>query len=139
VRNRVLIIGLLIGIAGAACDSGLSEESSTTTTFLITPTTSTTTTTIDPAKTCEDIAADAADLMADIVEELDRVGFEEFVDRNRWPAELTDLEQRGGILDQQVSQAGCDPGTVQQAALDAIAGVDPDGRIGEILLELLEG
>ena len=135
----MFIIGLLVGIAGAACDSGTGEESSTTTTFVITTSSSTTTTTIDPAKTCEDIAADAAVLMADIVEELERVGYEEFVDRNRWPAELTDLDQRGSILDQQVEQAGCDPGTVQQAALDAIAGVEPEGRIGEILLELLEG
>ncbi len=133
------MLGAAVAVVVAACTSDGGEETTTTTTFVITTTSSTTTTTIDPAKTCEDIAADAAELMSDIVTELDRIGYEEFVDRNRWPAELTDLEQRGNILDQQVDQAGCDPGTIQQAALDEIAGTDPDGRIPEILLELLTG
>ncbi len=122
----------------SACDGG-TVASTTAPAPTTTTSTSTTTTTVDPSRTCGDVAADAAALLIDIVAELDEVAYSQLTDRASWPPELVDLETRGADLDIQIATLGCDPGTIQLAAVEVLPGMDPEGPMARLLIRILLG
>ena len=98
-----------------------------------------TTTTFDVARACGDLAAEAGDLLEDLIAALERVDAADLLDRARWPDELVALEALGATFDGRAIDLGCDLGAIQSVALARLADVQPDGRIVEFLLELLTG
>jgi hypothetical protein len=126
---RRFAAALIIVMAGAACDGNGGE----TTTL---PTGSTSSTTA-ATEVCADLADEAVDLIEDMVEELENVSYEQLVDRAQWPDDLVSLEERGSAIDAEAVAAGCDPGPIQRAVADAIAQVDAEGGVSELLVELI--
>jgi hypothetical protein len=131
VIRRIPIVLVVLAV-GAGCDAPSAETSTTTTT-----TAPTTTTTLDPGLVCSDLEEIAADLLIEVVHALEEVTVEQFADKARWPEALLRLEADGVALDRAATELGCDPGTIQQAAIAAVAGMDPEGRLAPWLLELL--
>jgi hypothetical protein len=136
VRRRILLLVLVA--ATAACTGDDEPAATTSATPATTPSTvTTTTTTTDPTRLCREIGEDAADLLENIVEELEDVDAAVLIDRDSWPRGLMELQADGEELDRRAAEAGCDPGAIQARALEEVAGSEPDGRAAEMLLDLL--
>jgi hypothetical protein len=132
----VLITTVLVAGCDGAEPASPTEDISTTST---TSSTSTTTTTVDPGLTCDEIGDQAADLLRRILTEVENVDASDLTERERWPAGLVELQAEGRDLDLRVAAAGCDPGTIQETALRVLEDVSPEGRVAEILVEVLTG
>jgi hypothetical protein len=104
---------------------------------LPTTTTSFTTTTL-PEDSCENVTEETAELFEDLVGELNGMTTAEFLDRRRWPERLFYLENAGEQLDARIGVLGCDPGSVQAAALDRVD-VTPESFPAREMVRLLLG
>lgn len=129
---KLLAAALALVLLAASCDSG--DSTPTTTTFV--PTTFVITTTTIPSDTCDNVTADAALFLEELVEVLDETSLDTFTESERWPRELQELRQEGIALDERVGVLGCDAAAVQGGAF-ARADVDPDGPLADRLIELL--
>jgi len=138
---RLTVVVVLLAVGAVACSTGGTRPAGTAPGTSgaagATTTTAASTTTADLAGVCRALAGEASDLLSDLLEVLEGVSYEQVVDPGAWPPELVDLQRRGEDLDEAVAGAGCDPAAVQGAALAEVAGADPQGRIPEILLEVL--
>jgi hypothetical protein len=140
---RLAVVVVLISVGAAACSTGGTRPAGTAPGTSgaagATATTAASTTTADLAGVCRALAGEASDLLSDLLEVLEGVSYEQVVDPAARAPELVDLQRRGEELDDAVAGAGCDPAAVQGVALAEIAGAEPQGRIPEILLEVLSG
>jgi hypothetical protein len=134
---------LLFALGVAACSTGGTSPTASSTdpgspgTTSGTATTAATTTTADLNRVCGAVASDAADLLGDLLEELEGLTSEQVADPGNWPPELAELQRRGEELDEAAAAAGCDPAAIQGVALAEAAEADPQARIPQILLEVL--
>jgi hypothetical protein len=137
VRRSLLLVAAVLLIS--ACDSPAADPEPEQTSSSATTSSSTTTTTIDPALACREVAEELATLLSDVLEELDVLDARTFSDRALWPEDLLLLETAGVELDRKAAELGCDPGTLQAAALAAVAGEEPESLLSRWLMELLLG
>jgi hypothetical protein len=85
------------------------------------------------------VAEDLATLLSDVLDELDELDAATFSDRALWPEDLLRLETLGVDLDRHAAELGCDPGTLQAAALAEVGDRQPGSLLSRWLLEVLRG
>ena len=103
-----------------------------------TPTTapgSTTSTTI-VNDTCSLLARDAATYLEVVIQVLNDTPTDVFTDRSQWPEALIALQQQGDDIDSRAVAMRCDRAEMQ-AAVFALADVDPQSSLARYLAELL--
>ncbi len=80
-----------------------------------------------------------ADLLEDMVDVLNDMTTEQFLDTRRWPEALFGLQIDGEEFDRRAAEAGCDPAAIQGLALEEVGDLDVESTPARMLIEALFG
>jgi hypothetical protein len=128
--HRTLLL-LMLAVLAASCDRGASPTAESLPVETVAPTVAP-----DPG-VCEELADEAVELVADIVEQLDETDYAELSDGEAWGDELIALQERGSALDAEASAAGCSAGAIQTAVRASLGEGGGDTPLAELLVSLL--
>ena len=126
-RSLALVV---LAVAAVSCDRGASVTTATLPSATAAPTTA-------DSDVCEDLADEAVDLVADIIDRLNDIDVVELTDVDAWDDDLVRLREQGTALDAEAMASGCAAGVIQAAVRESLADLETESRLAELLVSLL--